>query len=360
MRVVISGYYGFDNIGDEAILYSVIQAIRKEDPEIDITVLSNEPAVTAETYGVDAVNRWKLSEVVQAIKESDGLISGGGSLMQDETGIRSIPFYSGVIKIAQMLKKPVFVYAQGMGPFNKAISRMIVKHTLKKTTITVRDKESKRLLERVGVKNNITIVPDPVIGLEVTKKTSDWFEQQQFQSKVITVSVREWPSTVPYKQQLADALTLLGQDGYSIVFVPMHSTRDQETSEEVASLMKHESIISPYDGSIEEKIAIIGQSDLLIGMRLHALIFAAITHTPFVPLSYDPKIDAFAAMCDQSVIGHVVKNDWDAHKMYEKVKQMFAQLEKEQTQLKEKIVPLQQHAQATATAAIATIRQNQG
>lgn len=354
MRIVLSGYYGFDNIGDEAIMYSIIQALRKEDPHIDITVLSNQPTVTAETYDVDAVNRWKLTEVYRAIKESDGLISGGGSLMQDETGIRSIPFYSGVIKIAQLLKKPVFVYAQGMGPFNKTISRMIVKHTLKNTTITVRDEGSKALLERVGIKNDITIVPDPVIGLQVKRQSSDWYEQQAFQTKVITVSVRDWPSSVPYKKMLADALTLIGQDSYSIVFVPMHSTRDQETSEEVASFMECESHIAPYAASIEEKIAIIGQSDLLIGIRLHALIFAAITNTPFVPLSYDPKIDAFAETCNQVVAGHVTENDWDAQKIYNRVKKMIAQLYTEEIRLKEKITPLQQRAQATAAAAIAT------
>lgn len=356
MRIVISGYYGFDNIGDEAILYAIIQALRNEDPQVDITVLSNQPAVTAETYDVDAVNRWKIREVYQAIKEADGLISGGGSLMQDQTGIRSIPFYSGVIKIAQLLRKPVFVYAQGMGPFNHAISRMIVKHTLKKTTITVRDEGSKTLLESVGIKNNIDIVPDPVIGLQVKEHASPWFEQQAFTGKVITVSVREWPSTVPYKRMLANSFSILGQAGHTIVFIPMHSSHDDETSKEIAALMDCDSTIAPYDASIEEKIAIIGQSDLLIGIRLHALIFAAITHTPFIPLSYDPKIDAFAAMCRQPVIGHVTASDWNAKKLANQAQNMLTELDQAKAQLKQIIFPLQQQAQATAAKAIYTFK----
>nr|WP_316046858.1 polysaccharide pyruvyl transferase family protein [Planococcus glaciei] len=105
MRIVLSGYYGFDNVGDEAILYAIIQSLKEYYPEIGIVVLSNKPEKTARTYGVEAVNRWNVAEVAKAIKAADGLISGGGSLLQDETGRKSIPYYAGVMKIAQFLKK---------------------------------------------------------------------------------------------------------------------------------------------------------------------------------------------------------------------------------------------------------------
>ena len=98
MRVVLSGYFGFDNVGDEAILFSIIRALRKLEPSVDITVLSNNPAETAATYGVETVNRWNIGEVRAALKSADGLISGGGSLMQDATSWKSIPYYSAVIK----------------------------------------------------------------------------------------------------------------------------------------------------------------------------------------------------------------------------------------------------------------------
>ncbi len=128
MRIVISGYYGFHNVGDEAILYSIIQALRQQEPNVEIVVLSNHPEETAKAYHVLSVNRWKLNEVLKALKNADGLVSGGGSLLQDQTGLRSIPYYVGIIKIAQILKKPVFIYAQGMGPihrtYNKQLSSM--------------------------------------------------------------------------------------------------------------------------------------------------------------------------------------------------------------------------------------------
>ena len=44
MHVVLSGYYGFDNVGDDAILFSIIPSSEKDSGSIDITVLSNNPA----------------------------------------------------------------------------------------------------------------------------------------------------------------------------------------------------------------------------------------------------------------------------------------------------------------------------
>lgn len=117
-KLVISGYYGFRNSGDEAVLKSILTALEEESQRSNITiepiVLSGDPESTTAMYGVRSVHRMKLKEVREALKESDGLISGGGSLLQDATGLKSIPYYLGVIKLAQWLKKPTFIYAQGL------------------------------------------------------------------------------------------------------------------------------------------------------------------------------------------------------------------------------------------------------
>ena len=358
MKIVMSGYYGFDNVGDEAILFSIIQALREVDPTIGITVLSNQPEKTASTYGVEAVNRWDLKQINKVMKQCDGLISGGGSLLQDATGLKSIPYYTGIMKIAQWFKKPVFVYAQGMGPINKEISRKIVKHVLKKTRITVRDEASKSLLREIGLKNDIEIVPDPVLGITLKDHQSGWWNTQSFQNPVITVSVRDWPSNVDFKKKIAESLDLAANDGKTIVFVPMHGQHDDETSRELAKLMKQKSFIAPYDASIEEKIIIIGKSNLLVGMRLHALIFSSIMDTPFIALSYDPKIDAFAEISGQAVAGHVNETNWDAHTLFEHIQKISEVEEEEIRKLRERISPLQQMAKDTARQTIEYFSKN--
>lgn len=355
MHIVLSGYYGFDNVGDEAILFSIVHALRKWQPDVNITVLSNNPASTAETYGVQAVNRWKLAEISRVLKQADGLISGGGSLMQDQTGMKSIPYYCGIIRIAKFHKKPVFVYAQGMGPINQKLSQLIVRHTFKKVEqITVRDEASKQLLHDIGVKNSVSIVPDPVIGLDAAAFRSAWLERQSFENGYITVSVRDWPSAVPFQQKIADSLDLLAREGKTIVFIPMHGEHDEKSSGMLASLMQEKSLIAPGDISIEEKVAIIGQSDLLIGMRLHSLIFSAIQATPFIALSYDPKIDAFADIANQPVIGHVEKDDWDGSKLFEQAMAMLADRSEIEQALREQVDALQAQANATAKLALET------
>ncbi|MFD1929320.1 polysaccharide pyruvyl transferase CsaB [Sporosarcina siberiensis] len=352
MKVVISGYYGFDNIGDEAILYAIIQSLRKMHPDLEVTVLSNNPKVTAERYHVKAVDRWKLKDVVRAIKMSDGLVSGGGSLMQDETGFRTIPYYAGIIKIAKFYRKPVFIYAQGMGPFNHKLSRLIVKNALKNTTITVRDNDSKHLLQQIGIKESIDIVPDPVLGIDLVQQSSEWFTSQQFTKPVVTVSVRDWPTTNTYKQKLAQALSFIGKQGYQIVFIPMHGTYDLTTSKEIVNLMDSESKIAPHDASIHEKIAMINESEVLIGIRLHALIFAAVVNTPFLPLSYDPKIDSFSEICGQPLVGSIEKDDWDTEDLTNMFTKMTNDLEEEKRRLGAEVSHYKEEAQNTAQAAL--------
>lgn len=354
MHVVLSGYYGFDNVGDDAILLSIIQSLKKWQSDIEITVLSNNPAATEQTYGVKAVNRWKMKEIRQLLKTADGLISGGGSLMQDQTGMKTIPYYAGVIQIAKWLKKPVFVYAQGMGPINHPLSKFIVRTVFNKVEqITVRDRASLALLTEIGVRKETKIVPDPVMGLNGNNFHCDWLESVSLSAdSYISVSVRDWPSAVAYKEKIAHSLDELVRQGEQIVFLPMHGEHDFITSQEVATLMKEKSLIAPADLSIEEKIAVIGQSQLLIGMRLHSLIFSAIYATPFIAISYDPKIDAFADIVDQPVIGHVEVDDWNGVTLFEQAVAILESYTTVQEKMRQAVIPLQDEATATAKLAI--------
>ena len=356
VRVVLSGYYGFDNVGDEAILYAIIHSLREYHPRIEIIVLSHKPEKTAETYRVKAISRWSLKEVRAAIKSSDGLISGGGSLLQDETGRKSIPYYAGVMKIAQQLKKPVFVYAQGMGPINSKLNQMIVKHVLNSVKLlTVRDEQSKQLLEKIGVTSGIHLVPDPVMGLEAGNFQSSWLRQQDFRNKVISVSVRDWINEEYTFREIAQGLDELVNKGVEIVFVPMHGKHDFKTSQRVQGLMKTKAHIAPYDSTIQEKMAIIKESDVLFGMRLHALIFAAVSHTPFVALSYDPKIDSFADIVSQPVLGHVETKDWNHVDLVQTIERIFTNYPDELEKITQAATPLQKNANETARAVIDSI-----
>ncbi|MBU8905973.1 polysaccharide pyruvyl transferase CsaB [Desertibacillus haloalkaliphilus] len=356
MRVVLSGYYGFHNVGDEAILFSIIAALKAEQPDIEIVVLSNDPDYTKKTYQVEAVNRWQLKEVSQAIRSADGVISGGGSLLQDKTGNRSVIYYSGIMMIARAYKKPFVIYAQGIGPVDKKVNQRITKVAISKAKlVTVRDEASKQFLKDIGLKNEVSVVPDPVLGIDVNTRSSDWVQEQSLKQPMLAVSVRDWPSSDNYKEAIAGALDQAAGLGYKVVFVPMHGEHDAETSKEVAAMMSAEALISPHDASIEEKIAVIGESAMLVGMRLHALIFAAVVETPFLALSYDPKIDAFADLCQQPVAADV-HDRLSAEELFEKIKQHSEQLEEEKQKMNVYVAQAKQEAKQTAARALACFR----
>ncbi|ERN52000.1 polysaccharide pyruvyl transferase CsaB [Alkalihalophilus marmarensis] len=352
MRLVLSGYYGFDNVGDEAILFSIISALREQQPDIKLTVLSNQPEKTAETYQVDAVDRWKLKDVSAAIKRADGVISGGGSLLQDKTGNRSVVYYSGIMWLAKLHKKPFFVYAQGIGPVSKGFNQKIVKSTVSKSSLlTVRDHESEELLKQFGVTKEIKLVPDPVLG--ITRPNGS--EQAEGEIKRIAVSVRDWPSEYPFKEEIAKGLDQVADRGYMIRFIPMHGEHDHNASKDVAELMRHDADIMPHDGEIQEKIQWIEDCDLLVGMRLHALIFAAVVDTPFVALSYDPKIDSFASLCKQPVAAHV-NEKWEAIELVEAMNRQLEDLGSALEKMKQYTDHAKEKARHTAKLVVDSIK----
>ena len=302
MRAVISGYYGFHNIGDEAVLYSMLQALRERDPGLQPVVLSADPQFTAQTYGVESVNRWKPGEVAKALRKADILISGGGSLLQDVTGIKSLGYYLGVIWLARMLSKPVVFYAQGIGPVNSGPGRKMVSFTANGVKdITVRDEESRADLLAMGVKKEITVTADPVLGLDPDQVSlppgRDILSEAGVNPEggpLAGVSVRPWQGK-QWHGEFAGACDGLVERGMQVVFLPMQHPGDLQVSETVSGLMRRESFIVRRACSVPEMLSVTRALNLLVGMRLHSLIMAAVLGVPPVGIAYDPKIKRFLA-----------------------------------------------------------------
>ena len=164
-KVVISGYYGANNFGDEAILETIVQRLKKYDA--DIIVFSTNPQKTSQIHKVNAVNSFDLFDVFINIIKSDVLISGGGSLLQDVTSLKSLFYYLFVLITAQIFGKNTLIFAQGIGPIKNKFGEILTKFVLKKcNAITVRDDKSLFLL-RSWCLNNTQLVCDPLFDLEL-------------------------------------------------------------------------------------------------------------------------------------------------------------------------------------------------
>jgi polysaccharide pyruvyl transferase CsaB len=304
-KIMISGYYGFNNTGDEAILKSMVGAFKEKVPQIKITVLSHNPLQTSQTYQVKAINRLHLIDIMRCLRDTNLFISGGGGLLQDSTGKGwSILYYLGLILIAKIAKVPVMIYAQGIGPVNKQINKKLMKWILNKIDlITVRDSSSKELLGNLGVvKPPIYVNSDPVFLLKKKNinQTVDSYPciRELIHSDnrpLIGVSVREYKSNgSDSKRIFAQAADYLIENYKAkIVFLPFQFDEDVHISEEILSLMKNRAEILKIKLEPEELLSILSRLSLLVGVRLHSIIFSSMANIPFVAFNYDPKMKYF-------------------------------------------------------------------
>lgn len=343
--ILMSGYYGFDNSGDDAILKAIVKDIRKSDENIEIVVLSNNPEKTREMYDVSAVNRFKLKEVFKSIRETSLLISGGGSLLQDVTSTRSLFYYLAIMTLAKMLKKPVMVYANGIGPINKKINRFLTRLILNKVDlITLREDDSRGYIQDMNIYNeNIMVTADPVFTLEPVSdnRVKDILKAESIplSEGFIGISIRKWKNDDGLIDIISRAIDYV-TDKYNIkvLLIPMHYPEDLDISLKVLGNVKTEDCFVLRDRyNVEEIMGIIKILDLIVAMRLHSLIYAATQEVPMVGLSYDPKVDGILSSLEMEHICHVedleyeklVENIDDAWKRREELKDNLKRRDKE-------------------------------
>lgn len=317
-NVVMSGYYGFGNAGDEAILQSIHQNIEHSGGDISITVLSSNPEDTKTRYGYDAVNRFKLFSVIKALSSCDALVSGGGSLLQDHTSTRSLFYYLMIILASEFLKKKVMIYANGIGPVRKKINRRLVRRIVGRAdVITLRDDVSAAELKSMGVlRNDIRVTADPVFTLsgapreEVSTLLSD--SGIPYDAPFVCVSVRNWKGMGSFKENIAKLCDDIHETyGRNIVFIAMQTPHDISISHEVQHLMKNQSYVLDTRYSPEQIMGIIGLADFVLAMRLHTLIFSARMRIPFVGMVYDPKVEAYIDALKMPSAGNVTNFDFE-------------------------------------------------
>lgn len=309
VKIALSGYYGFDNSGDEAVLQSILFALQEQGQEqgiqIEPIVLSANPEKTTAMYGVKAYHRMKPGSLLRALRESDGLISGGGSLLQDATSSKTIPYYLAVLKIAQWLGKPTFIYSQGIGPVSRPMFYGWIRSVFKRCAfVSVRDTESADLLGKMRLpRERITVVPDPVMGLPLRDAVEGGGATvgaalSGSAVRTIGVSVRFWNEDRSELEALARSLQelLAARTDVQLRFLPFHLPSDEVASQFVIDrLGDHKNRAEMVRGIThpQDMLAQVAACDLLIGMRLHSLIYAASQFVPMVGISYDPKIDQF-------------------------------------------------------------------
>lgn len=316
--ILISGYYGFENSGDDAILMAILDSLRTYKKDIKVLVLSKKPEETKRIYGVDAADRFNLSEVVKAMKSSKVFLNGGGNLIQDDTSTRSLIYYLSTIWLAKRLGLKVMLYANGIGPVNRRINRIITSNIINQAdVITLREEASLQELKRLSVtKPQMLVTADPAFTLKPctdneAKAILD-NEGIKMDTPLIGISARKWRGHEIYSQKIAASADYIYENyGISSVLIPMHYPHDMEINNEIASMMKHKPYIINHKYSVPQTLGIIVNMDMIIGMRLHALIYGAALQVPVVGLPYEPKVEDFLKYINQPSAGNVESLNYD-------------------------------------------------
>ncbi|MDO4300672.1 MAG: polysaccharide pyruvyl transferase CsaB [Clostridia bacterium] len=346
IKLLIAGYHGFGNCGDEAILKAMTTNIRCLAGDIDITALSHKPEFTKTEYGIKSVQRFNVFQVVSAIKNSDIMLSGGGTLLQNGTSTRSLIYYLSIIKLAKLFGKRVMLYANGIGPvtgkFNQSLVRTVINTV---DVITLREKLSEADLRSLGVSNpNVTVTADAAFKLQsiTDERAEELLRAEGFEErgrKRVGISVRAWSKAKfgeDYISKLAKACDNIADTGKEIIFIPMQFPGDIAISKKVSSMMKNKSYILTSRYTPAEILGIVGRVDAMVSMRLHTLIFAAVKNIPMVGIIYDPKIEYYLKELDMPEGGDVRKEKLDSDKITSITMDIFENMNRYKGVLKSK------------------------
>ena len=292
-RILICGYYGEHNLGDDALLSVLLNQLQGR--WIPVITARDRRAVQSMAPGVETVDRRSLISVLKEVRHVDAVILGGGSLLQDSTSTRSLIYYVLLIWRAKMLQKPVFLWAQGLGPLKRWTSRLLVERTLKTvTSASWRDPGSLQLAENWSLDIPMAIGPDPVWS----HPAPDW---KPGHSLILCLRPTPLLSNKGW-EQLVNALSQFGEmHDFNVVWLAFHGQQDAdlfthlcEESLVPKELERRSTVVCA--NSIAQVQRLFSESRMVIAMRLHALILAAVGGVPTSALSYDPKVSAAAEL----------------------------------------------------------------
>lgn len=350
---IISGYYGFRNIGDDALLMSIINDLKRFKPDIRLMILSKIPIGTSKDFNVASISRINMLRIHQAMKNSKVFIYGGGNLLQDNTSTRSLFYYLSTVWLAKSLNLKVMFYANGIGPLKNPTNRLLTKKILDRVdVITLREKLSFEELKMLDIaKPRILLTSDAALTINDSYGSTDTdiLRQLGIQSNrpLLGISLRKYPGHEKVEHEKYESVIAQAADhmastyGAYPVFFPMQHPDDVPILENVAAKMKSQSYIVKEKLDIIQTFDLISKTHVVLGMRLHSLVFATVAAVPMVGLVYDPKIQGFLDCIDQPSAGDVRTLDYEylvglLEKVWQNREAISVRLEESIPSLKEK------------------------
>lgn len=299
--VLLCGAYGKHNAGDDAILRAIVGQLHEIDEDLPVYALSRTPKETRIRYRVGACHTFNFFRFLQIMRHTRLYISGGGTLIQNVTSSRSLLYYLTNIGCAHAMGNHVMMYGCGIGPVTGKLSRRMSARCIDRCvdTVTLRDHASLEELRAMGVSNpQIHLTADPALLLSAcpAEKARPVLLRHGLEDgeRYVMFVPRPWHKFADHVADFAAAAQYVyEQHGMTPVFFALEPERDEKAVEQIVQGIACPCvrIRAPQDSG--QILALMQRMEVVVSMRLHALIFAAGQGVPLVGIVYDPKVSGF-------------------------------------------------------------------
>ena len=314
-RLLLLGYFGAGNFGDDALLTAWL--VRHRDwldhnhLAVDICVSGGLPPFdgfleSRDLAGIECklIPRQQLS----ALRADNyrGLIVPGGSLLQDETSLRSLLFYLLVIRRFLSIGKPVYLLNQGIGPIRSWLGRWLTPRYLQNVRmLSFRDRDSYDWAKDNSLLSNhpnLFLACDPILESPLQVIPPGELETDLPSDYVLFIPRRTGDLPYPLDETPEhEAMAVLirhvvAETGLNPCLLPVHGAQDAEFCNDISSAAGGVPVLDPgptNEHRNTEIMSIIAGARLVVSHRLHGLICAVAHGIPVLGVAYDPKVVSF-------------------------------------------------------------------
>ena len=173
--------------------------------------------------------------------------------------------------------------------------------------VSVRDPESKQLLERLGIKKPIEVIGDPAFTLYQPKEKHAQVPKKVGISAVPIYNANYWPSGdvekyESYVESMAANLDkLVETKNVDITFFATKYPQDVTVTKDIQKKMRYAKRTTIVDQNLKPNalLNMTAKQDIVIGTRLHSLILATDSATPIIAISYHQKVKDFMKLINE-------------------------------------------------------------
>ena len=294
-NVLLCGYYGQHNLGDDALLAALLANV---PCSWRVIATAADQRRIREQFQIHTCSRRRPLALLLALLRSRVMVLGGGSLLQDTTSFRSLLYYLGLILTARLLGCSVLLWGQGLGPLRSRSAQRLVRLVLPMVQgISWRDPGSAALAARWGIQGETG--RDPVWSLPIPAASPAASPVAAPAAGCLCLCWRPTPllDATGWQRLRRFAVERARTLQVSVCLVPFHRLQDGPLLETQAERLQAAGVTCCFWRPESPEAFLQGLADarLVVAMRLHALILAAMADCPLMALSYDPKVQAAAA-----------------------------------------------------------------